>query len=223
MSTEDPNKGAGAPAGAGAGGGDATVPSSRLREETQAKREALDRVQSLERELATERARANDAVKNAGTALERERAAWAEERAVFQAGVTDPEAIGVARHLYNQLPEAGRSPFPEWLKGMKADPTKAPKALSPWFSAPAGGAGGAPGTTPAAGSGTPEPGGQPTPPNMGANRGSSPTSGPLSGGEMTVEAASARMAELAREATRTKDWKKYNEERPALLARIAKG
>lgn len=66
-----------------------------------------------------------------------ERGGWDEERGIYQSGLTDPEAIDVAKHLYSKMPEAGRPALGEWVKGFTADPTKAPRALSPYLAKPA--------------------------------------------------------------------------------------
>lgn len=70
-------------------------------------------------------------------ALETERASWAAERAVYQIGITDPEAIEVAQLYYAKLPADGRPPMADWLRGMREDTGKAPKALQPFLGAPA--------------------------------------------------------------------------------------
>ena len=66
-----------------------------------------------------------------------ERQAWDAERAVYQIGITDPEAIEVARTLHSRLPEKDRPPLPDWLRSVKEDPSKAPKALTPYLTQPA--------------------------------------------------------------------------------------
>lgn len=211
----------------------ATVPSSRLREETTAKREALDRAARLENELASERAKSKTAETLSGqvTSLQKQlddtkaehtkaAAAWNEERAVFGLGITDPEAVSVARHLHSQLPEAGRPSLPDWLKGLQAAPATAPKSLQGWLPAPQAGQGGGAGGAGAGAAGGAA-GGEPR--NMGANRGSQPAAGPAVGGDLSLEAAKKRISDLAAEATKTKDWTAYNAERAGLLARIARG
>lgn len=212
----------------------ATVPSSRLREETAAKREALDRVNALEGELSRERTKSKgtDAlaaqvtsltteVTTLKSTLEKERAAWNEERAVYAAGITDPEAVDVARHLHSKLPEKDRPAFPDWLKAQAADPAKAHKALAGFLT---------PASAPPSGSGTPSggppslPGAPPAQPRtMAANRPSPPATGAPAGGDLSLDQAKARISELATLAGRSGDWKQYDAERPALLARIAQG
>lgn len=197
--------------GGGAGDNAGMVPSARLREETAAKREALARVGELEAQVKDLEKRGatvetlTSQVNDLKSQIERDRSTWAEERAVYQAGITDPEAIDVARHLHARLPEKDRPAFADWLKSAKEDPTKAPKALSAYFQGSADKGAALAGATR----------------TMGAERETS-TTGASAGGEMSVEQATARIEQLAAEAQRTRDWTKYNAERPALLARITK-
>ena len=69
--------------------------------------------------------------------IEVERASWPAERAVYSIGITDPQAIKVAQLFHADLPEAERPPLADWLKGLHAEPSKAPKALQLYFGAPA--------------------------------------------------------------------------------------
>ena len=88
------------------------VPSYRLREEADAKRVALAQVADLAAKLeASEKARAEVA-----SQLETYRAEVDTERGLWQAGITDPKAIKVARLLYSELPEAERPPMAEWAQ-----------------------------------------------------------------------------------------------------------
>lgn len=167
-------------------------------------------------------------LQSATRTFEAERAGWAEERAALATGI-DPEGLAVARVLHGQLPEQGRPPLPDWLKSQKADLSKAHRGLVPFFQAPAG----APpaGAPPAGGGGAPPPGGgappagtpPAAPPTMGAARPSPPAAGAGVGGDLTLEAAKLRLTELSQDGARTGDWKTYDAERPALLARIARG
>lgn len=190
-------------------------------------------------ELASERgkAKATEALTGqVGTLtnqLQAERAGRAEDRALF--GTIDPAGIEVARFVHSQLPEQGRAPFPDWLKGQAADPTKAHRAVAPFFQAPAPGAppagappaGAPPAGAPPAGAppaGAPPAGGPPAgPPPMGGNRPPPPPAGGGHGGGLTLDAAKARLTELAQAGDKSKDWTAYDAERPALLARIAQG
>ena len=122
--------------------GPAMVPSARLREETSAKRAAMARAAELESELAVLTKRAGTAetlAKQLEEAQAKHAAAsssWEAERAVYQLGITDPEAIEVARHLHGRLPESNRPPLADWLRAAKDDPSIAPKALTPYLVAP---------------------------------------------------------------------------------------
>lgn len=200
----------------GDGGGDARVPASRLREETQRKREALARVAELESRLAESEKRGATVetltsriqeLEKAGKAAE---ASWVEERAVYQAGITDPEAIGVARHLHGQLPEKDRPAFPDWIAAQKKDPSKAPKALAAYF-----------GEAAAAGEGGAGDGGKGER-KMGADRPGGGGGGGAHAGEgLTREQVLARIQKLSLDAQKSGDWTAYDKERPALLARLS--
>ena len=63
--------------------------------------------------------------------------AEANERAdIYGTGITDPEAITVARALHATLPAEGRPPLPAWMKSQIAEPAKAAKALQPYITPP---------------------------------------------------------------------------------------
>jgi hypothetical protein len=64
--------------------------------------------------------------------------AAANERAeIYGTGITDPEAITVARALHAGLPADTRPALPAWLGQIKSAPATAPKALQPYFAQPA--------------------------------------------------------------------------------------
>lgn len=90
--------------------------------------------------------------------LRAERDAWQEERAFFSAGITDPEAMDVGRHLYSRIPadQRPKDGIGAWLADIRANPDKTPKALTPYLApppspapAPGGGVRRTPATTPA--------------------------------------------------------------------------
>jgi len=66
-------------------------------------------------------------------AHEADKAAWADERGLFTAGVTDPQGHVVAKALWSTLPEADRPALGEWVASLKEDPTKAPPGLAPYL------------------------------------------------------------------------------------------
>lgn len=66
-----------------------------------------------------------------------ERGTWEAERAVWSAGITDPEGLLVARTLHGALPEAGRPAIGDWLAALRTDPSKAPRPLRPYLEAEA--------------------------------------------------------------------------------------
>lgn len=59
---------------------------------------------------------------------------WAEERAFIAAGITDAEAMEVARLFYARLETKPEGGIGAWLTEIKADPSKAPKALSAYLA-----------------------------------------------------------------------------------------
>lgn len=67
---------------------------------------------------------------------------WQEQAQIYRAGLIDDEGITVARALHAALPPEERPPLPDWLGSLKSDPSKAPKALAPYFAAPSSGAAG---------------------------------------------------------------------------------
>lgn len=94
-----------------------------------------------------------------------------EESEIFRVGLTDPEAITVARALHGALPEADRPPLPAWLASLRDSPANAPRALAPYFAAPPSGAGGSSPASPSQGGAVPPP----VPPGAGAASTPAPT------------------------------------------------
>jgi hypothetical protein len=127
----------------------------RLRTESQKKRELRSELRSVQSQLeqvkqaAAKAAATETQLAALQSRYETERASWDTERAVFAVGITDPEAIDLARHLHGRLPEAGRPPLADWLKAAKAAPDTAPLGLRPYLQ-PAAAAQPAANTTPAA-------------------------------------------------------------------------
>ena len=158
-----------------------------------------------ERNTFETKARERDAFEQRLQAAE---ATWSQERDLMQAGLLDEEGRGVARYLYGQIPETERpKTIKEWLAVVKADPTKAPRALAGYLGAGAPAAG-APGTPPA---------GQPPAPVQMPRTEVAGTQPPAAGQVWTAEAVRA----LKDEAVRTGDWSKYKAAQPAILTQIA--
>lgn len=90
--------------------------------------------------VIAERDTARKAAEAAGTAsakaaqLERELTGAREEATLARAGWTDPEAVELARLYHAKLPEESRPDLVGWLGQLRADPGKAPKALTPWLA-----------------------------------------------------------------------------------------
>lgn len=183
----------------------AMVPSARLREETALKTQWMTKATALETEIADLRKKVAtvDTLTSQLDQLTRAHAAektgWETDRAVLALGFTDPEGLDVAKHLHGRLPEKDRPPLPDWLKSFQADPTKAPKALSPYFSA-------APPSDPGVGS--------VKPPAQKPPAGAPPAGQAGTGAQVTA----AQLRSLYQEAMRTKDWSKYQAARKAMDA-----
>lgn len=119
------------------------------------------------------------------------------ERAAWQAGVTDPEGIEVARLFHGKLPAKDRPTLGDWLGQLKADPSTAPRALAAYL---------APSILPASVA-APSATGKPLPQ---ANAGALPT--PAASG--VFDAAAIRA--MRQEAQRTGDYSKLREAMPAI-------
>lgn len=171
-------------------------------DKAEAKAEAK-RIAELEAQLEGLRASASKAERLAKQLeeLQVERAAW-------QAGVTDPEGIEVARLFWGKLPEKDRPALGDWLSGLKADPSTAPKALAAYLSASS------PAPAPAAAPTGNPPGAQSAKPLPNANAGALPTPSASS----HFDAASIRA--LRQEAQRTGDYSKLREAMPAIREAI---
>jgi hypothetical protein len=61
---------------------------------------------------------------------------WAQREAMYQAGITDPEAIEIAQFLHGKMPKSTRPPLGELAKQWKADPSKAPPAMREYLPKP---------------------------------------------------------------------------------------
>lgn len=123
-----------------------------LRAALDAAKEATGRLSAMETDLATARA-----------TLDTERAARAEERDLWRAGLVDGEAQVVARALYGQLPEGKDRPasIGAWLESLRAEGATVPRALAGYMQPPGSGTGGKPPPPPPRGDGRPPPSGAP--------------------------------------------------------------
>jgi hypothetical protein len=201
------------PAAGGGNGVDDRVPSSRLREETRAKRDALARVGELEAtvaDLEKRGATVETLTKRIGEVeLERdnERSGRLFDRAVVSKGITDPEGIDLAQAQYARLPAKDRPAPDAWLDLLTKEADKIPRWLAGYLPVLAD-----PATPPSA-----------RPTVTAATRPATTATAAGAGGDQSLDAAKARITELSEQAQRTGDWKAYDAERPALLARIAKG
>lgn len=195
-----------------------TVPSSRLRDETKAKRAALARVAELESQI-TDLEKRGATVETLTTQvtelrgqLEAERKGRNEDKTIFGAGFPDPDLV---RFEYSRLPEKDRPELQSWLSDLKKSADKAPVSMRAFLEGAGGGGGGG-------GAGDATGAGGDTGRKMGADRKGGSNSTPA-GGDMSLEQAKTRLTQLSQEARRTGDWSSYDKERATLLARIAKG
>lgn len=129
--------------------------------------------------------------------------AWATERAFLAVGLTDAEGQDIARILYERIPEAERPPLETWIKEIKADPSKAPRALAPYLAA--GAANAAATNTAAANAAAGTATKTPVVPRV--------ESTPAAGVQVTDKSIS----DAYKEALRTGDWKPYEALKASVL------
>ena len=126
---------------------------STAKDEAAAATAALTAAQAAAATATQEAATARAAATAHQQALERFRSAVA-------AGLTDPEVVDAAVWAYERQPAEGRPEFGAALESWRAEPTKAPAVLRPWFAPPAAPAAAAP----APGATTAPPARDPAPP-----------------------------------------------------------
>ena len=150
------------------------------------------RVTQLETEMAP--------LRSASEALAAERASWARERAFLGVGLVDTEAQDVATLVHSRIPEAERPPLDVWLRELRADPAKAPKALAPYLAPAQSTTAGASAQSAAAGSA--------------GSAGSTAATKRAESVETTASAGpsvtAAAIKAAAAEGLRTGDWSAYN-------------
>ena len=101
----------------------------RERDDFRAKWEAASAADTALTEARTEAQRVR-------AELDAERAARAEDRAFYGAGLADPDAQDVARLLYGKVAEKPEGGLSAWLAATTADPENAPLPLRPYLTAP---------------------------------------------------------------------------------------
>lgn len=136
-------------------------------------------------------------LRSASEALAAERAAWTRERAFLGVGLVDTEAQDVAALVHSRIPEAERPPLDVWLRELRADPSKAPKALAPYLS---------PAQSAAAGTSTQAAGASTAGSAAATKRAESVETTASAGPSVTAAAIKAAAAE----GLRTNDWTAYN-------------
>ena len=113
------------------------VPASRLAEVV-AERNALRKQYAEAAEQAGQAAEHRTVAERHAAELAAERAARAEERDLYRAGLLDEEAHVVARALYSAQPADSRPPsIGEYLTAFKADGAEVPRALRGYLGEPA--------------------------------------------------------------------------------------
>lgn len=118
-----------APAPAPSGGGTPdVVPYGRFNEVLQQRNEL--KAQWEQADVDGLRSRATELEQ----ALEAERSGRAEDRALFGAGLTDPEGQAVARFLYGRLEEKPEGGMGAWLSSLSAEGAEVPKPLAPYMA-----------------------------------------------------------------------------------------
>lgn len=138
-------------------------------------------------------------------------ATWEEERGLMAAGLTDPEAIDVARLLHGRLPEEGRPTLGEWVGQLRESPDKAPRALAGYLGGgQQGGQGEARGGS--GGEGGEQPAGR-------RGLGSTRTGQRTDGSQRTSEPLSAeKIVEIRERAVKTGDWSEWKKVRGVAYA-----
>lgn len=189
-----------------------TVPYERFQQAAAGRREALSRVAELEDQVKALQSKAGTAETLAASLRDMEakyqtvQAEWQTERALYAAGLTDPDGIEVARMFYAKIDPDKRPPLPDWIRGIKADPSTAPRALAAYLGQAEPVAAPAPAAEPS----------RPAPPN--ANRGAVASSAAASATAQGFDAAAIRR--LSEEARRTGDYSKLREAMPAIRASL---
>ncbi len=116
-----------------------TVPYERFQEVVNDRNTLRDENGTLKGEIQTltEKAATADTLgselSTLRSTLQSKETAWAEERTLLR--TFDDEGLVAARALHGQLAEEGRPSLPDWISGLKSDPTKAPKLLRSYFEA----------------------------------------------------------------------------------------
>ena len=112
------------------------VPYSRFTEVYNEKKRLDERVAAMEAELAPYK-ELDSKYKELEARHTAAQSEWQSERALLRAGLSDPEAMDVAKLLFSRIPEADRPEggIESWLSEIKKDPSKGPKALQPFFAA----------------------------------------------------------------------------------------
>jgi hypothetical protein len=179
-------------------------------------RESRGRVAELEGQLAESdnKAKTADTLAKQLEELKTKSAAdadsWDQERAMYQAGITDPDAIDIAATLYNKLdPKSRPKTRAEWVAGFKDDPSKAPKGLQPYL----------PQAKPAEGKG----GGGKAVEGKGAAKGVA-SKGTVAGGTERASGSNKYTPQdiraLRQRAVKTGNWDEYNNARDAIIGQV---
>lgn len=134
---------------------------ARIRALSKAKQDLEARVAELETQLAAgDTTKLTEQLAAAKDEIETKTAAWATEKALISAGITDPEGTAVTAFAYHRLPAEGRPELSAWLGNREG----LPRAVQAYLPAPTPdpAAAAAAGAAPAAAAAAPAAGAAPT-------------------------------------------------------------
>lgn len=214
-------------AGGGQGGRPESVPMDRFQKVVQERNDLRSKIAELEGQVQAnaEKLATTDTLakrlKDVETEFASARGQWNEERSIFALGITDPDAIDVARVFHRKLPEENRPPLPDWLGGLVKDPSKAPTAMRGILPQQAGaGAGGGGGSGAAGADGAQNGGGGSKSANAGGAGGHSTTTNGqrTDGAQQAPEPLSPEQIRAIRDrAMKTNDWSEWKRVRGQVL------
>lgn len=130
-----------------------TVPVEKFNKAQEQLRKAQERIAALEplearvKELEPFQSQAGDLAKKYETLKGEHKSVttrYAEDLSMAEAGLTDPMGRDVARLVHGRLPEEGRPPLGDYLRGLRAEGAEVPAPLRAYFATVTPPAAGAP-------------------------------------------------------------------------------